>query len=103
MAAPGGLADDVALLAHCPFGQINDAGPVNHVQKDALPVEDAFVMLLQGRLVVKAERLQSVNGLAQARDFFGGQDAGDKREAVFVQGLGHFVHLVKRERFLQIQ
>ena len=92
----------MALLAHRLLGQVHDAGPVNLVQKDALAVEDAFVMLLQGRLVVQAERLQPVGRVAQRGDFVGREDAGDEREAVFMQGLGHFVHLVERERLLEI-
>ena len=44
-AAPRGFADDVAVLTHRRFGEINQRLAVTEVEKPLVAVEDIFVMV----------------------------------------------------------
>ena len=46
---------------------------------------------------IEAEGFQTVNGIAGGLHFVGGKDAGNQREAILVQGIGHALGIVQVE------
>ncbi|MCY1359889.1 hypothetical protein D9M69_464900 [compost metagenome] len=86
VAAPGGLADHVAVAAEGRFGQLDDAGQVEVGQPQRVAVEHAFVVVEQP-LVVPVDGAQCVDRLAKFGDLALIEHARQQHEAFLVQCL----------------
>ncbi|MCY1425349.1 hypothetical protein D9M71_411360 [compost metagenome] len=86
VAAPGGLADDMAITAKGGFGQLDDPGQVQVRQPQRVAIEHAFVVVEQAA-VVPVLGLEPVDGAAQGRHPSAVEYTGQQHEAVSVQHL----------------
>ncbi|MNV94981.1 hypothetical protein D3C71_1898280 [compost metagenome] len=84
MAAPGGLADDVAIAAKGGFGQFNDPGQVQVRQPQGVTVEHTFVLVEQAA-VIPVQRLELVDGRVQGCGARRVEHAWQQYEAIPVQ------------------
>ncbi|MNZ90030.1 hypothetical protein D3C78_1089790 [compost metagenome] len=85
MAAPGGLADDVAVFSQGRLGQFDDPAQIEKRQPQRVAVEHALVMIEQAA-VVPVLRIKAINCSAQRDDLGNVQHAAQQYETLSVQG-----------------
>jgi hypothetical protein len=99
MALPGGLADDVALLAHRRLSKVHDSRAIDEIEEERVSIKDALVVLGQVH-VVETERTQPINRGPRFLHFFQAEHAGNQGKTVFVQSIGHALKIVNGKGLL---
>ena len=85
-AAPGGLADDMAVRPECRLGQFDHPGQIEKTQPERRAIEHALVVVVDQALVVPVDGFEPVDGFAQFRDRWRIDHRGQQHEAMLVHG-----------------
>ncbi len=105
-AAPGGLADDMAVRPECRLGQFDHPGQIKKAQPERRAIEDALVVVVDQALVIPVDGFEAIDGFAQRRDARGIEYGRQQHEALLMQGgellpkgdgVGHGIGRVERQ------
>ena len=102
-AAPRGFADDVTVLAHRGFGEINQRLAVAEIEKPLVAVEDIFVMVgRSSEVLVPGEPGEIIDRIACPLDLIGRKHTRDERKAILVEGIRHARDVILSKCLLSI-
>src|SRR5579862_3491239 len=102
MAAPRGLADDMALISHRGFGKIDDSRHVDELKPERIAIENAFVVIGQAP-AIETKWLESVDPAARCFNRFRAQHVRNEGEAIFVDCFGHLLDLIDTKDWLEVR
>lgn len=87
MAAPGSLADDMAIRAETGFSQLDYTRKIKQGQPERITVKDAFVVIVDQTLVVPVDGFEAIDGRSHRLDLRRLQHLAQQNEALLVHGL----------------